>query len=213
MAANLEGEGKTSVEDFNAILGSTAYAKPRVNENAMKMLVVVSKTAVKLAGNQPWIASMGYTHAVALMSEQDRPIAEYMEHMIVFHMIDREVHLAFRAIYKQVYKAQTTAFSINRSIIATLYAKIDTIFNQIVRNQVSDFHLPVELENYSAEEILKHGEEIPVDSKKKQQRDGKNTSTQTKNYKQKGGCLTCGAYQKKPRMTCSLAITPVEEHW
>ena len=161
---------------------------------------------------------MGYTHAAALMSEQDQPIAKNMEQMdrflvSVFHMIDREVHLAFRAIYKQVCKAQTTSFSIDRNIIVTLYAKIDTIFNQIVRNQVSDFHLPVELENNSTGEILKHGEEIPVDSKKKQKRDVKNTSTQTQNHKQKGGCLTCGAYREKPSMTCSLAITPVEKHW
>ena len=50
----------------------------------------------------------------------------------VLHKIDREVQLAFHAIYKQVYKAQIAAFSINRSIIVTLYTQIDTIFNQIV---------------------------------------------------------------------------------
>ena len=64
------------------------------------MLVEVSKKAVKLAGNQPCIASMGYTHALGLMSEQDQPIAENMERMDrflvrVFHKIDREVQLAF----------------------------------------------------------------------------------------------------------------------
>ena len=59
MAANLEGEGKTSVDDFFAIFGSTAYAEPRVIEDAIKMLEAleaVSKTAVKLAGDQPCIA-------------------------------------------------------------------------------------------------------------------------------------------------------------
>ena len=58
------------------------------------MLVAVSKMAVKLTGNQPCIASMGYTHAGALMSEQDRPIVENMERIDrflvrVFHMIDK----------------------------------------------------------------------------------------------------------------------------
>ena len=101
------------------------------------MLVAFSQTAVKLAGDQPCIASMGYTHAAALMSEQDQPIAENMERidrflMRVLHKIDREVQLAFRAIYKHVSKAQTAAFSISGSIIATLYTETDTIFNQIV---------------------------------------------------------------------------------
>ena len=30
LAAGLEGHGKTSIEDFNEILGSTHYAKPKV---------------------------------------------------------------------------------------------------------------------------------------------------------------------------------------
>lgn len=58
MAANLEGEGKMSVEDFNKILGSTAYAEPKIIEDAIKTLVAVSKTTEKLAGDKPCIASM-----------------------------------------------------------------------------------------------------------------------------------------------------------
>ena len=53
LAAGLEGDGKTSIKDFNKILGSTTYAKPKVIEDASKMLEAVSKTAVKLAGDQP----------------------------------------------------------------------------------------------------------------------------------------------------------------
>ena len=103
------------------------------------MLVAVSKTAVKLVGDQPCIVPMGYTHAVVLMGELDRPIEKNMNNIDrflvrVFYKIDREVQLAFHTIYKQVCKAQTSAFSIKESIITTLYSEIDAIFNQIVRN-------------------------------------------------------------------------------
>lgn len=44
MAVNLEGEGKMFVKDFNEILGSTAYAEPKIIEDVIKMLVEVLKT-------------------------------------------------------------------------------------------------------------------------------------------------------------------------
>ena len=61
LAASLDCEDKMSVKGFNKILGSTAYAEPKVIEDAIKMLVAVSKRAVKLAGNIPCFASIGYT--------------------------------------------------------------------------------------------------------------------------------------------------------
>ena len=78
MAANLKGEGKTSVEDFNKILSRTAYVEPKITKDAIKMLVAVSKTTGKLAGDKPCIASMGYTHAEELMGQLDQPIKENM---------------------------------------------------------------------------------------------------------------------------------------
>ena len=38
LSAGLEGQGKTSREDFDKILGSTHYAKPKVAEDVAKML-------------------------------------------------------------------------------------------------------------------------------------------------------------------------------
>lgn len=69
MATNLEGEENNSINDFNAILGSMAYIESRVFEYAIKILVAASKTAVKLAGDQPCIVPMEYTYATKLMSE------------------------------------------------------------------------------------------------------------------------------------------------
>ena len=105
METNLEGEGKTSLKNFKKILGSTAYAEPKIIEDAIKMLVAVLKTAEKLAGNKPCIASMGYTHAAELIGQLDQPIEENMNRIKrflvrVLHRIDREVQLAFHAIYK-----------------------------------------------------------------------------------------------------------------
>ena len=99
-------------------------------------------------------------------------------------MIDREVQLAFRAIYKQVVRDQSSLFRIDASIISTLCEQIDIILKKIMRNQVSDFHLPVELENNSTREILKDGDEIPVTLKKKREKVDK---TPTRDLKQKRG--------------------------
>ena len=189
LTADLDSEGKTSIEDFNKILGSMAYAEPRMIEDAVKMLEAVSKMAVKLAGNHPCIILIAYTQAATLMSKMDWAIVEIMERIDWFlvrllHKIDREVQLAFHTIYKQVIQAQSSAFRINKSIIATIYDQIDTIFNQIMRNQVSDFHLPIELENNSTREILKDGDKLPVNPKNKQKREG---TTPTYNYRQKIG--------------------------
>ena len=183
----LKGDGKASIEDFNKILDCTTYAEPRVIEDASKMLEAVSKTAVKLASDHPCIALIGYTQAATLMSKMDQEILENMDCIDQFlvqllHKIDREVQLAFRAIYKQVVWAQSSALHIDKSIISTLCDQIDTIFNQILRNQVSDFHLPVELENNSTREILKDGDELPATPNNKRKRED---NTPTRNYKQK----------------------------
>ena len=74
LAAGLEGHGKTLIEDFNKILGSTHYAKPKVIEDAAKMLKSVAKTAEKLAGDKPCIASIGYSLASKLMGTMDLKI-------------------------------------------------------------------------------------------------------------------------------------------
>ena len=74
MVANLEGEGKASVEDFDKILGSTTYAEPKIITDAIKMLVAVSKREEKLAGDKPCIASVGYTYAAEFMGQLDQPI-------------------------------------------------------------------------------------------------------------------------------------------
>ena len=53
---------------------------------------------------------------------------------------------------------------------------------------MSDFHLPIELENNSTREILDDGEEIPVDTKKKQKRgEGNYPTPATRNLYQKEG--------------------------
>ena len=99
-------------------------------------------------------------------------------------MIDREVQLAFRALYKQAVWAQPSLFQIDASIISTLCKQIDIIFKKIMRNQVSNFHLPVELENNSTRDILKDGDEFPVTLKKKHKRADK---TPTRDLTQKRG--------------------------
>ena len=40
-----------------------------------------------------------------------------------------------------------------------------------MRNQVSNFHLPVELENKSTREIFNDGDELPVTPKNKRKRE------------------------------------------
>ena len=159
LAAGLEGEGKTSIEDFNKVLGSMTYAEPKVIKDASKILEAVLKTVVKLAGDHPCITSIGYLLAATLMGTMDREIVENIDHtdqllVRLLHMIDREVQLAFCAIYKQVVWAKSSAFRIDKSIISTLCDQTDIIFKKIMRNQVSDFHLPVELENNSTRKIL-----------------------------------------------------------
>ena len=74
IAANLEGEGKASVEVFDKILGSTTYAEPKITTDAIKMLVAVPITEEKLAGDKPCIALAGYTYAAELMGQLDQPI-------------------------------------------------------------------------------------------------------------------------------------------
>ena len=73
-SAGLEGQGKTSREDFDKILGSTHYAEPKVAEDVAKMLQSVAKVAEKLAGDKPYIASIGYSLASDLMAKMDRQI-------------------------------------------------------------------------------------------------------------------------------------------
>ena len=90
----------------------------------------------------------------------------------------------FCAIYKQVVRAQSLAFQIDKSIISTLCDQIDIMFKKIMRNQVSNFHLPVELENNSTREIIKDGDEIPVTLRNKRKRVDE---IPTRDYKQKRG--------------------------
>ena len=99
-------------------------------------------------------------------------------------MIDREVQLAFRAVYKQVVRAQLSSFRFNASIISILCEEIEIIFKKIMRNQVSNFNLPAELENNSTREIFKDGDEIPVTPKNKRKRVDE---TPTRDLKQKRG--------------------------
>ena len=56
ISANLEGKGKTSIKDFNKIRCSTTYAETKMMKDTIRMLVVLSKVAIKLAGDQPYIA-------------------------------------------------------------------------------------------------------------------------------------------------------------
>ena len=161
LAAGLDGQGKTFIDDFNEILGSTHYVKPTVIKDASKMLESVSKIAEKLAGDKPCIASIGYSLASKLTN---RSLVQLL------HMIDSEVQLAFRAIYRQVVQAQASSFQINTSIISTLCKGIQIIFNKIVRNQVADFILPAGLKNNSTRDILKDEDESPVTPKNKRKR-------------------------------------------
>mmetsp|Transcript_45753 Transcript_45753/g.49399 ORF Transcript_45753/g.49399 Transcript_45753/m.49399 type:complete len:176 (+) Transcript_45753:710-1237(+) len=167
MSANLKREEKTSIKDFEKLLGIMTYAKPKLIKEAIQMLIVVAKVAIKLTGDQPCIASMGYTDAAELMRFHDRPIAinmDWVDRFLVrvLHVIDCEVQITFNAIYDQVYHAQTAISIINKKIIVTLYAKLDGMFLGIVRNKVSNFHLPVKLENILTREIQNDGEEVPM---------------------------------------------------
>lgn len=190
MAANLEGEWKTAVEDFDKILGSTIYVESKIIKEVIKMLTTVSKKIIKLAGDQPCIALMGYLYAAELMRYHDWPIEENMNRIDrflvrVLHKINREVQLAFNAIYDQVYHVETSPFILSKKIIVVLYTEIKIIFRQIVCNQVSDFHLPIVLDNNSTREIRNDGEEIPTDTKKQKRREGNNNTPAVKNLKQK----------------------------
>ena len=104
LAAELEGHGKTSIEDFDEILGSTYYAEPKVTEDAAKMLQSVAKTTEKLAGDKPCIASIGYSLASELMAKMDWQIVVNIKCTDQFlvrllHTIDSEIQLTFQAIY------------------------------------------------------------------------------------------------------------------
>ena len=190
LSAELEGQGKTSREDFDEILGSTHYAKPKVAEDAAKMLQSVAKTAVKLAGDKPCIASNGYTLAVKRMADLDWQIVVNIRRtpqflVRLFHTIDSEVQLAFHAIYSQMIEAQETSFTIDESIISSLCKEINIIFAKVKRGQVVDFNLPVDLKNNSTRENLNE-DETEANLKKKQKR-GEESSG--RNFKQKQGTL------------------------
>lgn len=74
IVANLEEEEETSVKDFTKVLGSTVYTEPKVIKDTIKILVPISKMAVKLAVDQPCIVSMGYIYDAELIGELDQPI-------------------------------------------------------------------------------------------------------------------------------------------
>ena len=138
LTAGLEGQGKTSREDFDEILGSAHYAKSKVAEDAAKMLQSVGKTAEKLAGGNSCIASIGYSLALELMANMDRQIVvnirctnQFLVQLL--YTIDSEVQLAFQAIYIQVVEPQTSSFQIDASIISTLCKEIKVIFDKVKR--------------------------------------------------------------------------------
>ena len=190
LSVELEGQGKTSREDFNKILGSTHYAEPKVAEDAAKMLQSVAKTAVKLAGNRPCIASIGYTLAVKRMVDLDWQIVVNIQRTLQFlvrllHTIDSEVQFAFHAIYSHVIEAQETSFTIDGSIISSLCKEINIIFAKVKRGQVADFNLPVDLKNNSTRENL-NKDETEANPKKKQKRGEESLG---RNFKQKQGTL------------------------
>ena len=190
LSAELEGQGKTSREDFDEILGSTHYAKPKVVEDAAKMLQSVAKTAVKLAGGKPCIASIGYTLASKLMVDLDWQIVVNIRRTPRFlvqllHTINSEVQLAVYDIYSQVIEAQETSFTIDASIISSLCKEIKIIFAKVKRCRVASFNLPVDLENNSTRENLNENE-TKATPKKKLKR-GEELSG--RNFKQKQGTL------------------------
>ena len=117
LSARLERQGKTSREDFDKILGSAHYAKPKVGEDAAKMLQSVAKTAEKLTGGKSCITSIGYSQILVQL----------------LYTIDSEVQLAFQAIYSPVVEAQTSSFQIDASIISSLCKEIKIIFNKVKR--------------------------------------------------------------------------------
>ena len=138
LSAGLEGQGKTFRENFDKILGSMHYAKPKVAEDAAKMLQSVAKTAEKLAGGKFCIASIGYLLASELIADMDRQIVVNIRHTNQFlvrllHTIDSEVQLAFQAIYSQVVEVQSSSFQIDASIISTLCKEIKIIFDKVKR--------------------------------------------------------------------------------
>ena len=150
----------------------------------------MAKTVVKLAGNKPCIASIGYTLAAKRMADLDRQIVMNIQRtpqflVRLFHTIDSEVQLAVHAIYSQVIEAQGISFTIDESIISSLCKEINTIFAEVKRGQVADFNLPVDFENNSTRENLNEYE-TEANPKKKQKR-GEESSG--RNFKQKQGTL------------------------
>ena len=130
-----------SGEDFDKLLGTSAYAEPTIINEATKMLEAVAMVAKKLAGGHPCIASMGYKYAAKLMRLHTPPIAENMGRgcqdrflVRVLHKVNQEMQIAFGSIYDQVCNAQEAAFIINPSIIATMYKELKKMFKQIVQN-------------------------------------------------------------------------------
>ena len=69
-AANLEGEGKMSLDDFHKLLSSDVCAKPTITDEAIKMLATAAKAAELLAGGKQCIASVGFKHAAELQRKE-----------------------------------------------------------------------------------------------------------------------------------------------
>ena len=145
---------------------------------------------MKLAGDKPYIASIGYTLAAKRMADLDWQIVVNIQRTPRFlvrllHTINSEVQLAFHAIYSQVIEAKETSFTIDESIISSLCKEINIIFAKIKRGQLADFNLPVHLENNSTRENLNKNE-TEANPKKKQKREEKSSG---RNFKQKQGTL------------------------
>ena len=182
--ANLEGEGKMSIEDFSKLLGSSACAEPTIIDEAVKMLETVAMVAKKLAGGHHCIASIGYKYAAELMIAWARSIADNMSRgsldrflVRILHKVNQEMQVAFWAIYVQVCDAQEAAFFINPSVIATIFYELRKMFDQIVRHQVSDFLFPVSLDTVSSQETKNDNEQTLIETvTKKQKRLEKNNT-------------------------------------
>ena len=188
-SSNLEGEGQMSNKDFNKLLSSDVCAKPKITNEAIKMLETVAMAAEKLqlAGDHPCIASINYKYAAKLMEVWARSIADNMnrpsldEFLVkILHKVNQEIQLAIMAIYDQLCCAQDAAFVINPTIVTTMFVELKKIFDQIVRYQVSDFLLPVSLDTTPSQENQNDNEQAPTGRvTKKQKRLEKNDNTST----------------------------------
>ena len=126
-----------------------------------------------------------------MTQEAARKITEIMNYpnqsdflVKLLHKINQEIQLAFMATYNQVCDAQEAAFILEPTIIYTMFEEMGKMFNQIVRNQISDFLLPASLDTDDQET---QEEQVSVGrvSKKQKRLEKNDNASSTQNYKQK----------------------------